>query len=83
MNQFRRLIRWLALDQITAAHDRGYRECAAITELAKHVAYAEGLSAGRVEMCEAIDRAVADRLGTGGGEVMPEDLARARRGMLH
>lgn len=83
MNLYRRFIRWLALDQITEAHANGYMECAAIAELQKRVAYAEGQVDGRQEMSDAIDRTVAARTMGMGDYISAEDLARAKRGMVH
>lgn len=83
MNLYRSLIRYLALDQITEAHAAGYKEGAAIAELAKRVAYAEGECAGRLSAMAEIDSVVAARTMGMGDLVMPEDLARAKKGMLH
>jgi hypothetical protein len=83
LNLFRRFIRYLALDQITEAHAKGYMECAAISELAKRVAYAEGECAGRISAMAEIDSVVAARTMGMGDVVMPEDLARAKKGMVH
>jgi hypothetical protein len=83
LNLFRRLIRYLALDQITEAHAKGYMECAAIAELAKRVAYAEGEMCGREAAMAEIDRIVAARTGGAGDYISEEDLKRARKGLLH
>jgi hypothetical protein len=83
MNLFHRLIRYLALDQITEAHAKGYMECAAISELAKRVAYAEGECAGRLAAMAEIDSVVAARTGAAGDYITEEDMKRARKGLLH
>lgn len=83
MTFFRRFIRWLAQDEITRAHERGYKECAAIAELRKRVAYAEGQVDGRQEMSDAIDRTVAARTMGMGDYINAEDLASTKKGMIH
>jgi hypothetical protein len=83
MNLFRRLIRWLARDEITAAHVKGYVDCAAIAELAKRVSYAEGEVAGGQRVLEQLQWVVAARTEGKGGIVTIEDLEITKRGMLH
>lgn len=83
VNLFSRLIRYLALDQITEAHKAGYMECAAIAELAKLVCYEQGVLDGRKEMGDAIDRTVAERTMGMGDYISAEDLASAKKGMVH
>jgi hypothetical protein len=47
------------------------------------IAYLRGLRDGADEAFASIERCVAERMGGGQDLVMPEDIARAKRGMLH
>lgn len=58
-------------------------EAAAQVEMREKVAHAMGEMEGQAKMAEAIAQAVAQRMGGGDDLVTPEDLARAKRGMVH
>lgn len=83
MSPWRRFIRWLARDEImlVRAEEKAVAEMSAHFE--RRASYAEGQQVGRQEMYDHIDEAVRERMGGAIDFVNPEDLARAKKGLLH
>lgn len=84
---WKRLVRWLARDEIAQAYETGSAMTQALAmqqaEMLAQAAFARGQCAGRQEMYDHISDQVTARTGGAPDFVMPEDLARAKKGLLH
>jgi hypothetical protein len=82
-----RLVRYLARHELHKAFEAGATaeklNSAMQLQMAQALIYSRGLAAGRDEMYECIARSVEERTGGMGDYVTPEDLKRAKKGLLH
>jgi hypothetical protein len=95
---FRRFVRWLARKEIAQAQNEAIALVAQVGKpldqlsitvsqvpltLISAQAFAEGQIAGREEMWDRLNAIVGERMGGAQDVVTSEDLARARKGLLH
>lgn len=87
MKLFRRLIRWLAREEIAQAMEAGSQMTQAIAlqqaELLAQAAFANGQCHGRQEALDRLDAIVAARTAGFGDYINEDDLVKAKRGLLH
>ena len=89
MTLWRRLVRYLAREDLLVA-ELAKQELAKFAytaaqqaELLEKMAYAQGELAGQQKMADCIAQAVAARMGGGDDMVQPEDVANAKKALLH
>ncbi len=89
MSWYRRLVRWLAREEMLTAEiakqesARLAYTATAQAELREKMAYAQGQMAGRQEMADCVLESVMQRMGGADDLVQPEDVATAKKAMLH
>lgn len=87
MDRWKRLVRWLARDEIAQAYETGSAMTQALamqqSEMLAQAAYANGQCAGRHEVMERLDAIVAARTAGFGDYISEDDLAKAKRGLVH
>lgn len=81
------LIRWLARKEISEAYEAGSalgQVLAASDAMARcELAQARGVAEGQARAFDALEEAVRARMGGVVDFVMPEDIKRAKKGLLH
>lgn len=87
MTLWRRLIRYLARDEISQAYEAGASLTQALAIQAAQIlaqeSFARGECEGRRQMSDAVERAVSERMGGGSDLISAEDIARAKKGIVH
>lgn len=84
---WRRIIRWLAREEIAAA--ASYERAALLVQIPpmQQKAFEAGMATGEIKgknkAFDELDRIVCDRMSGASDYVTPEDIERAKRGMLH
>lgn len=87
MKLWRTFVRWLARDEISQAYEAGSSLTQAIAiqgaQILAQESFARGECEGRRQMSDDVERAVNERMGGGQDLISAEDIARAKKGIVH
>lgn len=87
LERWKRMVRYLARDEISQAYEGGAAWAQALnqvnTQALQSLAFAQGECSGRQEVIERIDAIVAQRTMGFGDYISAEDLAQAKKGLIH
>lgn len=88
MTLWRRFVRWLSKIEIDKAYEAGSLGAQALAQQAASMershAFACGQKVGQDELCERMGEIIRERMhGADDIFVSPEDLSRAKKGLLH